>query len=170
MIVGDNPQAKMQHIHAILSPLMKHLTQKHQAELQWTQLMGGEYAGLLAMNFFETHAPQVEAQRDYARWKIHTLTRRSHVTDQRIAEKLRAVYSQNFYRLTEEAPPDTPQRTRGELEQFIDLWMETPFAQALAQMIRDMRDVLTERDRYQMTDPPPKMPEPQNRPPEPSAA
>jgi hypothetical protein len=157
-IIGANPQAKLQQINAILADPMKHLQRKHSYQLSWAQLMGGEYAGLLAMGFFECDAEVVEQQRDYARWKIHTLTTRVAITDERIAERL---YKTVFNLATDihalgarsESPEDPRviERVTAETE----LWMKSPLALAILETMKTMRDVLQEKDRYVMTDGPP---------------
>jgi hypothetical protein len=160
-LIGANPQAKLQQINAILAEPMKHLQKKHAYHLGWAQLMGGEYGGMLALNFFDCDAEIVEKQRDYARWKVHTLTRRAHVTDERIVERLTKTFSDFVTELhagyaRDLNDPTIMERVKVETE----VWMASKLALAILAMIRDMRDVLQEKDRYQMTDGPPPTEEP----------
>jgi hypothetical protein len=155
--IGANPQAKLQQINAILAAPMKHLQKAHSYQLSWAQVMGGEYAGLLAMNFFDCDADIVEQQRDYARWKIHTLTARVAVTDERIAERLYQTAFEFFkcvhVRHQSAGPEDPRVIERATLETKI--WIESPLALAILETMKTMRDVLQEKDRYVMTDGPP---------------
>jgi hypothetical protein len=141
-IIGNNPQARMQQIQALLSPLMKHLQKKHPEQLQWTQLQGGEYAGLLALNLIQCDEPEIERQRDQTRWKIHQMTRRVAITDERIAERLKLAY---LAAMAKEAgvPIDAIAPT------MADDIMNTPAAIEIARTMREMRDVLEERGRYE---------------------
>jgi hypothetical protein len=141
-IIGNNPQARMQQIQALLSPLMKHLQKKHPEQLQWTQLQGGEYAGLLALNLIQCDEPEIERQRDQTRWKIHQMTRRVAITDERIEERLKLAY---LTALAEELKMPV-----GELNPAsADPMMTLPSARHILRTMREMRDVLEERGRYE---------------------
>lgn len=149
VLLNANPQAKIQQMQALLSPLMKHLQQKHSPQLQWTTMLGGEYAGLLAMNFFQCSA--IEEQRDFTRWKVHQQTRRAVVNDERIIERLRQSYINAMVKSYSTPPPDDQQQDAA------DKFMETPLAAAIVETMRAMRDVLEERGRYQMPQAPANM-------------
>jgi hypothetical protein len=146
-ILGSNPAAKMQQISALISPLMKHLQKKHPEQLQWTQMQGGEWAGLLALNFIQCDEAEVQHMRDQTRWKINQMTRRVAITDERIEERLRLAY---LTAMAKEA--DTPlEKIPPEMADDI---MKTPAAMEIARTMREMRDVLEEKGRYD----PPKVP------------
>ncbi len=148
VLLNANPQAKIQQMQALLSPLMKHLQQKHAHQLQWTTMLGGEYAGLLALNFFQCSEPAIEEQRDFTRWKVHQQTRRAVVNDERIVERLRQSYINAMVKSHLTPPPDDQQQDAA------DKFMETPLAAAVIETMQAMRDVLEERGRYQMPEPP----------------
>jgi len=157
-LIGANPQAKLQQINAILAAPMKHLQKAHGYELSWAQVMGGEYAGLLAMNFFQCDAEIVEQQRDYARWKIHTLTTRVAITDERITERIYQTYFE-YWKTGRNVVNANPAEPELNIEQRATVateeWMKSPLALAILETMKTMRDVLQEKDRYVMTDGPP---------------
>lgn len=141
-IIGNNPQARMQQIQALLSPLMKHLQKKHPEQLQWTQLQGGEYAGLLALNLIQCDEPEIERQRDQTRWKIHQMTRRVAITDERIEERLKLAY---LTALAEELKMPVEELNPASADPMMTL----PSARHILRTMREMRDVLEERGRYE---------------------
>lgn len=140
-ILGDNPQAKIQQVSALISPLMKHLGQKHPEQLRWAQMSGGEWGGLLSLNFFTCDEPLVERSRDETRWKIHQMTTRVAVTDERIEERLRLAYLTAMAHEVDVPVDQIPPAMADEL-------MKTPSAIQILKTMREMRDVLQERDRY----------------------
>ena len=140
-IVGENPQAKIQQVQALISPLMKHLQKKHPQQLQWAQMNGGEWAGVLSINFFQCDEPAIEKSRDEARWKIHQLTRRVAITDERIEERLRLAYLTAVAADAGVDPATLPAN-------FVDDMMQTPSAIEILKTMRQMRDVLEEKGRY----------------------
>lgn len=140
-IVGDNPKAKLQQIQALISPMMKHLTKKHPQQVQWAQMMGGEWGGLLMLNLIQCDEPTIERQRDETRWKIHQMTRRVQITDERIEERLRLAY---LTAMAQEIGCDVSAITPGQA----DYLMKSPTAVWIMKTMRDMRDVLQEKDRY----------------------
>lgn len=141
-LLNANPQAKLEQIRAIISPLMKHLNNKHPRELAWTQELGGEYAGLLAINLFQSSEPLIEAQRDYTRWKIHTMTTRARVTNERIAERLAEAFATHMREASHQTA--TPEQ----VEAAARHWMKGTLARAVLNMVEAMRDVLEENGRY----------------------
>jgi hypothetical protein len=147
-LVGANPQAKMAQIQALLAPMMKHLQKKHPAELQWSQLLGGECAGMMALRFFENHEPTTEQQQDFTRWKIHTLTKRAVVTNERIIERLATTVRKTFAKTSAELPPEL-------IEDQVETFMNGPLAHAIVETMQHMRDVLQEEGRYDMQGKPP---------------
>lgn len=141
-VVGNNPHAKIQQIQALISPLMKHLTKKHPEQLKWAQMMGGEWGGLLSINFFQCDEPAIEQSRDSTRWKIHQMTRRVVITDERIEERLRLAV------LTAITDAGGDQVYGDQHEEYADDFMKGAIARKIVETMRHMRDVLEERGRY----------------------
>lgn len=140
-VIGQNAHAKIQQIQALISPMMQHLTKKHPEQLKWAQLMGGEWGGLLSLNFFQCDEPVIERQRDETRWRISQMTRRVAVTDERIKERLRLAVAS--------AIQIDEQVDEAEAERRADEWLlHHPFAGVIERTMRQMRDVLEERGRY----------------------
>ena len=140
-IIGENPQAKIQQVQALISPLMKHLGQKHPQQLQWAQMSGGEWGGLLSLNFFTCDEPVIERGRDETRWKIHQMTQRVAITDERIEERLRLAYLTAMAHEADVPVESIPAATADDL-------MKTASAVQILRTMREMRDVLQEKDRY----------------------
>lgn len=149
-IIGENAQAKIQQIQALISPLMKHLTKKHPQQLQWAQLMGGEWGGLLSLNFFQCDEPTIERQRDETRWKINQMTRRVAITDERIKERLLTAVIEAFTKDAKrvESREELPADELEEIKARAEIWMGHELAREITKTMQKMRDVLEERGRY----------------------
>lgn len=127
-IVGSNPHAKLQQVDALMKPLMKHLQSKHPDAIQNAQMSGAEFAGyLMVTGCFELDAATHEKLgADFTRWNVHKLTTRqgSVPSDERI------------------------------LERVDELFANDPLAaKKVAGLLVEMRDSITEKDRYQTRQP-----------------
>jgi hypothetical protein len=140
-VLGENQAAKIQQVQALISPLMKHLQKKHPQQLQWAQMMGGEWGGLLSINFFQCDEPSIERSRDETRWKIHQLTRRVAITDERIEERLRLAYLIAIAK-------DAGVPLQDVSPSLADDIMRSSTALEILRTMREMRDVMEEKSRY----------------------
>lgn len=122
--------------------LTQHLQKQHPQALQAAQIFGSEYAGMLALSNFETEDALVAEQRDFVRWKVHNATRRAVVTDDRIVEKVSAILDGFLV--------GDPNR-----EKKLNESMADGLGAKIVEVMTQMRDVLEERGRYNITPPTP---------------
>lgn len=139
IIVGEKETTRIQRY---VLKLTEHLQQKHPEQLGMFALQSGDYLGLLCLMTFDTADEELAKERDFLRWQLHRATRRVFVTDERIAEKVKA--------LTESPGWD---RLDGDLGSLI------------CGLLQEMRNVFEERGRYPEPGAPPASPENSSRPP-----
>jgi hypothetical protein len=132
-IVGNNPQAKLEQVQALITPLMQHLNQKHPEHLQRSQMAGGALAGFLAIDgaFSIDADTKLQLDHDRTRWNIRRILSAPElrVTDERIEERVKEIFDHVH-------PGEC--LDRGAIRA------------AVAKCMRDMRDAIEERDRYQV--------------------
>jgi hypothetical protein len=149
-MIADNPGAKQKRLMKLVKPFMEHMSKQHPKHLMDAQLLGGEFAGMLTMGFFQCDEPELEASRDETRWKIHETTRRVIISDERVSERLELAFI-NAALLAGGQPEvrqlaQAPAAVRARSEAF----MKSELAASIARTMTQMRDVLEERGRYQM--------------------
>lgn len=116
-IIGDtNDQRIARHLSLMTEHLQTHDRGK---PLIVAAMHGNEYANLMMLSNYETGNPDILHQHDFARWRIHTSTRRATVSDEKIAEKVKA------------------------------LGLSEDDSARVAELLKEMRDVIEERGRYQ---------------------
>jgi hypothetical protein len=111
-------QGDVQIEQYIMATLVGHLQSKHPDE--WAQVASRikEFAAFLACAVFELQDPAILQRLELARYALHTATRKAQITDEIILDRLARV---------------------GLAQKEID---------AVAPLIRDMRDALTEEGAY----------------------
>lgn len=130
-IVGASPEAQLQQVHALMSPLLKHLEKHHPGFAMQCALAGQTFASYLLMTAFEIdESTKQRMGSDQQRWKIRQMmTRqetRDRVTDEKIEQRLVAVL--DTWVGTKDVPP-----------QLFD---------ELFAVMRHLRDATLETDRY----------------------
>lgn len=132
VIVNEAQQRRaMRYVQSLTQHLQKH----HPQALQAAQIFGSEYAGMLALSNFDTEDALVQEQRDFVRWKVHNATRRAVVNDDRIVEKVSTVLDGFLV--------GDPER-----EKKLNESMADGLGAKIVEVMKQMRDVLEERGRY----------------------
>lgn len=126
-VVGSNPNAKLAQVEALTKPLTKHLQKHHPEVIHQAQLTGMEFSGymMIAKVFEMDQATEEKIGLDFTRWNIHRHTTRlgSIPSDERIRERVKKLF------------PDDP---------------HTSSMDAVVKLLCEMRDAITEKDRYNM--------------------
>ena len=149
-ILGNNPQAKLKQIAALIQQPMEHIAKHHGEQLQFCQQVASELAGMLTLNLIQCDEPAIEEQRDSTRWRIFQMMRRVKISDERIKERLALAFMNTA--LTEAGEPIIKHATDAPATLMATAveWIEAPLAKAILQTVIDMRDVMEERGRYPM--------------------
>ena len=112
--------------------LTTHLAKKHKRELTFADFQGREYAFVLIALNYEISDPEMQKFCDFARWKVHNVTTRARVSDERIKERVERMLDEEM----EDPANDEETTTRISL------------SNAIAKLLSEMRDVIEERDLY----------------------
>lgn len=134
-VLGGNPQAKLQQVAAMTKPLMKHLEKSHPDVIQQAQMTGGQFAGYLTLLAFECDEDvSIKLGSDYTRWQVHKLTARQAAipSDERIRERVKEAMRRAN---TDDDLDDTEPNEDSTFKHMVAL-------------LCDLRDSITEKDRY----------------------
>jgi hypothetical protein len=112
--------------NGFISQLVTHLTERHPQDAKSAMVLGAEYAGMLKMSYFNMSG-NVEEQREKLRKKIHRITRRVYVPDDKIDARVREVFGRYFT-----------------VEELARMFERDELGSAVVELLRRMRDVLTE--------------------------
>jgi hypothetical protein len=128
-VLGENKLAKLQQVHALMSPMLEHVKKHHPEHAVASALAGETFASYLLMTAFDIDEVTKERMgSDYTRWKIRQM-------------------------MTREETRISDERIKARLEKAIGPWLGDPekhpelFAELYAVMT-NLRDVLEERGRY----------------------
>jgi hypothetical protein len=125
--------------------LTTHLAQKHKRELQTAQIQAGEYAGVLSLLNFDTPDAEMQKHFDYVRWKVHNVTTRARVSDERITERVQKIFDSLWDAGVRDAITDAP--TPADCRDNLTSSIESTRA-AVVCLLAEMRDVIEERGLY----------------------
>lgn len=137
VILGANPQAKLQQVDALMKPLLKHLQKHHPEAIEQAQFAGSTFAGYLMVNNFEIdEETRAKLGSDLTRWKIRQMMTRqeTRISDERLDERLTAVLDQVSIGTVE----------RGGVVALI----RSQLHDELLTLLKQLRDALEERNRY----------------------
>jgi hypothetical protein len=142
----DLTKTENERTHSFIQVLLAHLQERHPEFAQAGVLLGREYAGMLHLMNFDISG-QVHEQREYLRLKVHTITRRIYVEQERLEERVHEMLTQ--FQTTEE------------IERSMNAG---GIGRAMVELMRNLRDVIMEANApYRFDDNPyytgPKTPE-----------
>lgn len=133
VVLGESPG---ETTAKFIQLLFVHLAENHPQHSQIASIHGTEYSGMLMLTNFDV-SPTVEKQRDFLRWKINTLTRRSFVSDERIKARVLAMFAESFSQ-----------------EEINQAMKPGELGSKIENLLREMRDSLIEKNRYDMAETP----------------
>lgn len=105
-------------IQKFVMALMAHLQKKHGEHMALISQGGGEFMGLLALRSFETADPNIQQTIELARARFFVVTRKNLMPDAMIVEKA------------------------------VSLGLDPATQQQVVDLMKEMRDVLTEQGKY----------------------
>ena len=122
----DLTKTENERTHSFIQVLLAHLRDCHPEFAQAGVLLGREYSGMLHLMNFDISG-DVQEQREYLRLKVHTITRRVYVEEERLTERVREML--------------TAFQTTAEIEHSMSA---SGIGQAIVELLLNLRDVLME--------------------------